>query len=411
MIVIPRNRVWREPPKAMGPGSGVKEKVRFAGEQEISTALVVLTSQRRPTVTFVRSGGPPVTAQIENDQISYTGQYFAVAEKLREYNFEVLEKDLTEQWMQQEMQMRMQMPDLHVSPEATKEQLDHSVWIVQPGPPASPRPGEPPSSIGASLSEHLASGGSAMVLLNPGDDDLAAVLSPLGIAAHTDLLAIHSAPPEVEGRVNDQVDEWRREQYVWVLNEFGSHPITAGLEKLDLMVLPALPIVTTDTKGVTAARLLPLTDGSQQVWATPVRRYRPGGARSYDAAIDMASPLYAGAAIEKTSGDAGHSVSRMVVLGGANVPKDQWVTVREHQVQRGGSNALRFPANTELFTNSIFWLSKMEKMMNIVPASRDVALIGPMSGGVLAFWRTFVLAFIPLIALFCGARIYFLRRD
>jgi Sec-independent protein translocase protein TatA len=411
MIVIPKSRVWREAAKDARFGATTTQKVRFAGEQEISTAMVVLTSPQRPRVTFVRAGGPPLTVQLENDQISYTGPYFAIAEKLREYNFEVLEKDLTDQWARQEMQMHMQMPDLRIPPEADKEQLAASVWVVLPGQQPNPMSGEPPSPIAAQLSEHLASGGSAMVMFKVQDDGLVSVLAPWGITASTDTLALHAMPPETEGRVTDQVEEFRRGQFVWVLNEFGSHAITTGLEKLDLLMYPVAPIVVTHAKGITTTSLVPLTDGNLQTWGKhlPFRQQR-GTPMAFDPKTDMNPPLYGAAAAEKTSGDAKHPASRLVVFG-STFPTGEYVTLRERDVQHGGTDAPRFPANTELFTNSIFWLSHMEKMMSIAPASRDVALIAPISSGAMVFWRTFMLAFVPLVVLLCGARIYFSRRD
>src|SRR5260221_7788655 len=98
------------------------------------------------------------------------------------------------------------------------------------------------------------------------DDALNVTMAPLGITARTNAVAFNATPPEAEGRVNDQVDEWRRQQPVWVLNELGSHPITAGLEKLPLMMIPVIPTFTSGAKGVTTTHLLPLTDGPLQNW-------------------------------------------------------------------------------------------------------------------------------------------------
>ncbi len=418
MVVIPRERVWRAPIKALRTDAD-SDKVRFAGEQEISTALVVLTAAQRPTVVFVRNGGLPLGLRIE--EASYFGPYSEVAEKLREYNFEVLENDLSGQWPLFEQQLHQQFPAVKVPAEATEEQMRRAAWIVRAGrdpSEAQQQQGMPPSAIGPKLAQHLAGGGSALILFGIQDDTLTTTLSPFGITAQTGMVAFHDRQPEVEGRVNDQIDNARRtNQALWVLNEYGHHPVTDSLQSLDSVLLPVVPILRLETKGITSASILPLKEGNLTVYAKEIRHIRSRNV-TLDPVSDMQSPIYAGVAAEKaiekkTVNGAEQTTggNRLVVVGCSEMPDNQYITMREKDVQRGGSNAPRFPGNAEFMTNSVFWLSKMEKMMSIAPASREVALIAPLNPGTLTFWRVMVLCFVPVVVLLIGGRIYFARRD
>ena len=173
-----------------------------------------------------------MTIRIENEEIgSYTGPFYAIAEKLREYNFDVVEKDITDQWAQQAMQLQMRAPDIRLPREATDEELRKAVWVVRPGREPDPMSETPPPAVGRRLSEHLAFGGSAMVLFGVQDDPMMTVLAPWGVNAQPGTVVFHDRPPETEGRVSDQVDQWRREQALFVLNDYGAHSITAACAK------------------------------------------------------------------------------------------------------------------------------------------------------------------------------------
>src|SRR5205814_381630 len=122
--VLPYERVWQAPEIIPGLYSGEKPKKKFAGEQQITSAILSLTSSKKPKVVFVRAGGPPLaTPEIFGFQRG--GPLSTVAERLREYNFDVLEKDLSGMWaMQAQMQQRF------APPEPSDEEIKDAVWIV-----------------------------------------------------------------------------------------------------------------------------------------------------------------------------------------------------------------------------------------------------------------------------------------
>jgi hypothetical protein len=72
----------------------------------------------------------------------------------------------------------------------------------------------------------------------------------------------------------------------------------------------------------------------------------------------------------------------------------------------------RFPGNVELFTNSIYWIAKMDTMIAISPTALEVPRVAPLSDGLLGFLRLGVLIIgMPLLVLIAGTFVYLKRRD
>jgi hypothetical protein len=143
MRVIPADQVWKSDDRDVrGLAPGQEIKPRFAGEQQVSTAILALNQQKKQKVVFVRNGGPPMAQQ---GQLfgARGGPFSAVAQRLRDYNFDVMEKDLTGMWAMQ-AQMQQQMPP---PPEPTDEQIKDAIWIVLNFPTGQQNPKAPTPSI------------------------------------------------------------------------------------------------------------------------------------------------------------------------------------------------------------------------------------------------------------------------
>jgi hypothetical protein len=121
---------------------------------------------------------------------------------------------------------------------------------------------------------------------------------------------------------------------------------------------------------------------------------------------DVPPPIYAGAAVERDAG------GRLVVIGSLQFVMNDFLSIPDMEYARQGIPVARFPGNAELFTNSIFWLSKMETMIAISPAAMEVSRIAPMTDGTLSALRIGVLLVgLPLAVVIAGAVVYFARRD
>jgi hypothetical protein len=405
MRVIPFSQVWQDDPNIRRMLTRPDKTIRpqFAGEQQITSAVLGLTQKTKPKVAFVRAGGPPVAAQ-GMLFMSRAGPLAAVAARLREYNFEVLEKDLTGTWaMQQQMQQRGMPPE----PEPDDAEIKDAVWFVI-GLQAPQGMMGPPPSIVPKVAEHLKAGGSAVFLCSPQSDDFSAALADFGIKVRTDAVIVHETVPTT-GAPGDFINEAQKTPYVFVVNEYGRHMLAEPLRSFDMPLVAGVPVSTEMKTGIKQWNLLPVPN-APPTWAeTDVEQLSAGEKDpTFDAAKDQPGPLFAGAAAEKEQGS-----GRVVVIGTWQFATNELLRMPDRELyEKEGRIALRFPGSLELLTNSVFWLAKMEPMIAISPAAMDVSRIEPMSDAAQAFWRTGVVwVGLPLLVLLAGGLMYVRRRD
>ena len=123
---------------------------------------------------------------------------------------------------------------------------------------------------------------------------------------------------------------------------------------------------------------------------------------------DAPGPLFAAAAAEKGG-------KRIVVVGSLFAGFDGVLRIPDQEMRRRQKvNVARFPANGELMTNSVFWLTgdpKDEKMIGLSPAAMDTSRIRKIDPGWLSFWRVGVLLIgLPGLTLLVGGLVYHSRR-
>ena len=405
--ILPFEQGWREQvdrPTA-GAAGNVAPKPRFAGEQMITSAIVAVNQPRKRTVAFVRAGGAPLT-EPGFEPLIPGGPLWRIAERLRDYNFEVVERDLTGQWA-----VQAQMRGMPSAAEATDEQLKEAIWVVVAFPP-DPRMPTPPSALADELRKHLDAGGSALALVEWRGTGLEPVLKPYGIEPRPDLIAVHEsiAAPD-SGRSTDEVVDAQRLPFIFVLDEHGDHAITRPLRSLDLLLVPAVPVVTSAVEGVSNASILPLPNNPPAWGEADTQDLQTDTSVSFDAnAGDMPGPIAAGAVAEKLR--EGAARTRLVVIGSAGFASNLPLTLPDAELERQGVYVTRFPGNGELFMNAIFWLAGMDTMIAISPAAMEVSRIRPMSAGLLNFWRVGVLLIgIPGAVIAAGLMVYLKRRD
>ncbi len=327
---------------------------------------------------------------------------------MRQYNFDVQEKDLSGQWA---MQARMQQQMMPPAPEPTDEEMKDAVWVVLDVPAQQQQQEQmPPPQIGPKLKDHLDHGGSAMVLFFPQGDTLKSALDPWGIELHPEALAVHQPIQLTQGSPENSIERIEAQQpWIFVLKEYGDHAITRPLRNLESVVVQPLVVRTSERSGYTVSPLLPL----DKTLSVPVS----GATQDIDSVLrgdtvptfhkdtDLAPPIDTGAASEKKDG------GRLVVFG---TPLCVTQLMRVPDVaasQKARHFVAQFPGNGELAANSFFWLAHLDPMISISPAAMDVSRIDNMSNGALGFWRYGVLLVIlPLCVVAAGLFVYSGRR-
>ena len=405
MRVLSYEQVWQDDPdvqrmaNAMAEGKEIQR--RFAGEQQITSAVLSLTQKNKPKVAFVRGGGPPMTQP--GNPFQPGGPLSQVAARLREYNFEVLEKDLSGMWAMQ-ARMQQQMP---TAPEPDDAAIKDAIWVVIASRAGGGGPMGPPPSIAPRVAEHLKAGGSAMILLPPGPsaEDMSEALTEWGIRTRTDAVVVHEPLPASEGVAGDMINEAQKNPLIFVTREYGKHMLAEPVGSLDTILLAAVPIETKPVDGVTQWPLMPVPAEPRSWGETGAQAALQEREVAFDAATDISGPLFAGAAAEKGQG-------RVVVLGTFQTFMNDILGFPDIELLKRGFLTARFPGSGELFNNSIFWLAKMEPMIAISPAAMDVSRIDKMGPAAERFWRDFVpIAGLPLLVVVAGGLMYMRRRD
>lgn len=395
--VLPENAVWNLEQEWRNYTLDKTVRPQFAGEQQITGAILSLQQEKKQKVAIVRPGGPPVATL----QMFQRGFLSVVSQRLRDYNFEILEKDLTGQWRQQAM-----MRGMMAEPEPTDEEIRDALWVVVL--PAAPT-GNPTSipTIGEKVAEHLKNGGSALILSSLESERLNA-LKDWGIEQQSDKVIVHDLIPTGGAETGDWLDQVLRIQLVFSLSAYGDHPLTKPINGLSsLLVAPVVVKTTTPAEGYTVTPLLPAVS-SAPVWGESNSQLLfSERTAKFDAGVDMQAPLFAGAASESKNGN------RVVALGILDSLGDRWTGMPDPQLlESNGVVISRFPANTELFVNSVLWLAKMEQMLAISPSAMQVSRISDMSPATRNFWHYGVLIVgLPALVLVAGVVTFVNRRS
>ena len=181
--------------------------------------------------------------------------------------------------------------------------------------------GPPPSPLGPAVTEHIAKGGSALIIPFPESDDFAAALGPLGITVHNNAVAVHEKMQLSESA--DEIEQAKSVPEVWVLNDYGDNPIGKPLKTLDGVFVPVVPVTigpampaTTQPTGPVAVdveHLLPIPTDVPSWGETDLTSLQQDQTAKYEPEKgDVPLPIYGGAMAERGS-------SRVVVIGGSAV--------------------------------------------------------------------------------------------
>jgi len=401
--VLQFSDVWRVPDVSrFTEDNSSQQRLNFEAEQQVTSSIASLTSGEKPMVVFVRSGGSPVTTATPDGQEGY---FSSIAQRLKEYNFDVEEKDASGQDAQQ-----------GGPPEPTDDQMKTAIWVVLPSQVSE---GMAPSPIGDMLKTHLDDGGSALVMLSPTADDMKDTLAPWGLQCDTRFMLVHEAQHNGARKSADPIEQAAQaNQAVLVLSEYGNHPLATPLQGLAFLTYGSAPVTTLPNlaPGIKATGILPMPS-SPHCWAssTAMQNVQQGLPVAYDPRVDVdgghpladidnssEAPLFAAGASDKTNG------GRVVVAGSVAFAANDILNIADEN----RPDVTRFPGDGEFFMDSIFWLGHMDTMLAISPHALSVARISDMSPASQVFWRVGVLtAGLPAAVILLGTMVYVKRRD
>jgi hypothetical protein len=380
-----------------------KPRPRFSGEQQITGAILALSTPKKPMVVFCRTSGGPLTSP-GFPPYEPSGPFAAAAERLQAYNFDVQEKDLSGMSaMQAEQQGEPPPPE----PSDADMNAPDVTWVVLAASSQQQQSDQgPPPSVAGRVAEHLRAGGSVLLLVGPQTEDCAEALDGWGVSVKPNLICVHEPVKPPEGTDGtDIVAEALRQPIVFKFTEYGDQPLAKPLTSLTSLMGYIVPVQTHDSPGVTSAPLLPIPGppAAPKSWASanfdlqnqdqPLTFQPDKG--------DLPGPIYAGATAEKAGG------GRLVVIGTPSFLQSSLLQARD----AAQNNALIFPGNGELFANCVFWLAHKDDLLAISPSAMDVSRVADMSRTTLALWRATVLLLMPGAVVLAGVLVYMSRRD
>ena len=360
----------------------------YKGEETITGAILRLTLRHNARVVFINPSPQSVLSGRGNPQISF----MQVAERLRRMNFDV------DEWQPGGSMGPMGQP-MPPQPAPVAEQGETLVYIVLPVPPPNPqRPTQPMGPmIAQAVKTHLDAGQPAMVFAAPSSmmnfgqpDPLVEMIKPYGLTIDTGRLIMRHVP----GR-NGQLQADNQ----LIINTWPTdHAISKAASGLQGLLLQAMPIELSSNPPE-GEQLWPLIQSPADTWAD-TDYMRPAQATKGE--DDPTGPFVVGAAVEKDK-------LRLIAIADASFAVDG-VTQYGPRDLFGNTLFSRFPGNSEVFVNSVYWLSGLDRLIAPGARTQDTRRIDAVSRpAMLAVWWITV-AGLPVMCLAAGMIVWVVRR-
>lgn len=421
--VIPQYEVFvsrgdRAPPSDDGDQS------EFNGETAVSSAILRLTQKVKTAVIFVRHGGQQMLRPDFKNMNTFNMQelprapYGTINEMMVKENFAPDEWDLA----------------TAPAPPTVKDAAKTIYVIFPPAPPPQrnpmmqqpPPPGMTPDQKQKIL-DAVRQGGLAIFMAGWSPPRAAFETTPApyeyteflrstwGIDVRADALALRFGPAMDDPSL--KYPSVSQQGLNVIIGDdsirLTEHAIAKPLQTLPAGFEMASPLVisrpSSGPSGLKVETVVEAND-SDDVWAvTDIRRLQEDvnkkrGTSRYES--DVASPFPIAVAGEFDGGQ------RVVVFGSDQFIADQMLQMAS-LVRIGNSLGVSavFPANADLFLNSLHWLTGESNRIAVGPSRGDVPRLDKLKEGPVAtFWRFFLAGLWPLCAGLAGLGVWLIRR-
>ncbi|MEX0774792.1 MAG: hypothetical protein WD042_03655 [Phycisphaeraceae bacterium] len=390
--------LWLEGMFRLPPAEQLREgqqpEVLFQGEEKITGALVSMTLIKPPLVVFVVTGQRPGSGP--------GGDFEAVAERLRAMDFDVRD------WQPggsptggpQGQGAPPQPP-----PQAEPDQ--RTVWVIPPSEPAGPMnftAGMVEQQAVQHIEARLKAGDSALVMCAASStarfgqpSAVAPMLESWGITPQLDRIIVQQITTQ-DGK-KQPLPMFARTTWT------GDLPVTKALAGMRGVFLFPSPM-TLGTPADTTIQQWPLvTIADKDIYA--VKDFDTFPDIKFDAAEPGESYLIAAAAQR--------GQARLVAVNAMVWAQDFVTTNMDPRLSQQGIGLAEYfgaayPANAELFVNSVQWLAGLEQLIAASARSQDIRRIDPLSQTSLITIRWLLLAGIPTVTLLAGVSVWLVRR-
>ena len=347
----------RGPAGAAAPADGAISQSVFLGEERLTGDLVSLADPHPPLVVLVSTGNQPA--------LGAQGMYNNVADRLRAKSIKIVAWSPFPHTPDNDTQQ---------VPAPQPEPGQKAVWVLLPSENQSPHGNQNPNESLAieHVKKRLVEGDGVLVVLavSPASpvgapSPVTPLLTSMGIAARTDQVVLQelTTPNSTRPIISTQflIENWPQDM-----------AITRSLSGLSGLFGPerlgaACPLTLSSGK-----------DGQVRTW--PLALVRGTNLFAYDLSMTQQEPKRDPATAKDAyvlAAAAQRDHARMVVIGDAMAASDVITGFPVNGVMGGQAElyGAAFPANAELFINSVYWLSGHEGLIAASARSQDLRRI------------------------------------
>ncbi len=385
--------MYRQPDPEEVQRTGNTES-RFIGEEKLTGTLMSMSMENQPMVVYALTGQQGAIG-------GRGGAYQEVTERLRNANFDV------RQWFSagyKNMSPDQQPP---APPELEEEQK--GVWILLPAMPGEQLPpmmmmtGGMKQDAVEHIRKRLAAGDNALFIVDPNpmvgrtgrEDPVAALLDEYGITVQQDRIVLQEQQLPDRRTVPSpqfEVTQWPDEL-----------PITSALAGLNMVLLQSSPIVIDEqVQGVKHYPLIELT--GDRLWAED-DLLSPDAMENASYTEEKGQDRFlAGVAAEKDG-------SRIIVISDPVWASDNITTYGAFGPGTAELLGARWPGNSELFVNCMYWLAEFDQLIASSARSQDIRRVEPMTTTAYYWTEGILIGGLPLIILAIGVGVWMSRRQ
>ncbi len=382
--VIPVSDMWR--PGVRTSQASEPAQPQYLIEEMLTGALMSMTFDQPPMVVFVLSGSGSATGA--------QGQFQLVSQRLENADIRV------RQW--NPVGQASQSGPTPPLPRPTANPGQKTIWIVLPQvgqQMANPMmmAANPRQQIADLLEERIEAGDAAMVMLSYDPATAYGVANPI-----TEWLSGWQITAQTDRIVVEEFQQSNRQTATsaqFLVNTWPSAlPVTKALAGMQGVFMIVSPIIVGQDGQTTHHPLIELR--GRRLWTHTDLSSLQAIQNAKFSEADSAESFLIGVASERDG-------KRLVTVAESEWAKDRVTSSLQLTVN---GPALVFPANSELFVNSVLWLAGLEDLIAASPRSQDVPRINPMSDEVLWWHRAGLLIGVPAAALLLGLSVWVVRR-
>jgi hypothetical protein len=386
--VVPVSEMWRQDARASQETG--RAQPQYLIEEKLTGAFLSMTLEQPPMVVFVTSGGGPALGE--------QGRYNVVAQRLHNADFRVT------QWNPAGQMSPMGQPT-PPQPRPLAEPGQKTIWIVLPTPSSQmSNPmmmmANPRQQIAELLQERLSAGDAAMVLLSADGSATFGVANPI-----TDWLTQWGLTPQLDRIILEEVQQGDRRTAIamqFLVDSWPNGlPITTALNGMQAAFRIASPILVGDSEDIVHHPLIELK--GSRLWAHSDLSSSEAVQNAKFSESDSAASFTIAVASEQDG-------KRLITVAETIWASDPLTNLGLLGPGTAELTGAAFPANSELFINSVFWLAGLEDLIAASPRSQDVPRINPMTADSLWWHQTALLAGMPGGALLLGLSVWWVRR-